>query len=401
DLWYILSAEHGLLDPGTLTAPYDTTLATLPAAERAAWTTRTRRQLAAALDLHAAPADAYELIVLAGARYRAPLAGLTAHAAIAAAHTPLAGLGIGQQKAHLKQALATTTKPEPEPNQETTTMPEPTTIKATGKKGRTQLLAVGESITHERRSHGTYTFLRTADGYWLWSERHARLTGPHKAASAPAKELWAWSQGHDSAAAYKAATGAPIPGVGGRAFYGLDKTGPDTLCPAYVARIAAHAPTAHAELLRAAVPSEEAARAHAQAQYVARVVACPAASAEVMRRAEPEPAPELLDLAPLWRGLADAAQLAARGPSPAAAFAMPPTWHETPPPPAPPPPRVDLRDLGHELTRAASEAVRCLCAGLLGLLALPLPAPVVVPPAPPPARLRRRKPTGGPQLSLF
>ena len=37
DAWYILSAQHGLLNPATHTAPYERTLNTLTALERLRW----------------------------------------------------------------------------------------------------------------------------------------------------------------------------------------------------------------------------------------------------------------------------------------------------------------------------------------------------------------------------
>jgi hypothetical protein len=37
DRWFILSAEHGLLDPETTTSPYDTTLNRMAAASRREW----------------------------------------------------------------------------------------------------------------------------------------------------------------------------------------------------------------------------------------------------------------------------------------------------------------------------------------------------------------------------
>src|SRR5947209_6085596 len=40
DRWFILSALHGLVEPGTVLAPYDRTLLKMPQAERQAWAGR-------------------------------------------------------------------------------------------------------------------------------------------------------------------------------------------------------------------------------------------------------------------------------------------------------------------------------------------------------------------------
>jgi hypothetical protein len=39
DRWFILSAQHGLLDPAEVLEPYDLTLSSLPVAERRRWST--------------------------------------------------------------------------------------------------------------------------------------------------------------------------------------------------------------------------------------------------------------------------------------------------------------------------------------------------------------------------
>src|SRR5689334_8670786 len=43
-LWFILSAEHGLLDPQTVISPYDKTLVTLRRPERTKWAQRVHNQ---------------------------------------------------------------------------------------------------------------------------------------------------------------------------------------------------------------------------------------------------------------------------------------------------------------------------------------------------------------------
>lgn len=100
DRWYVLSAEHGLLHPAAVVAPYDRTLNAMTAAERAAWTDSVWDDL----DGRFGPAPV-RFVVLAGRRYREGLLPLMA----AAGHdveVPLAGLGIGQQKARLLSLVA-------------------------------------------------------------------------------------------------------------------------------------------------------------------------------------------------------------------------------------------------------------------------------------------------------
>ncbi|WP_430642547.1 DUF6884 domain-containing protein [Bradyrhizobium frederickii] len=63
----ILSAKHGLLNPGDIVSPYEQTLKFMPAAERAAWGTRVAAQLASA----ASPNDT--LIFFTGDDYFKPL----------------------------------------------------------------------------------------------------------------------------------------------------------------------------------------------------------------------------------------------------------------------------------------------------------------------------------------
>lgn len=93
--WLIVSAKHGLVDPDTVIHPYDETLNTKTAAELAAWNAMVREQY---------NRDSWTrgghrgIVVLAGAKYRGWLDGVT-HGA------PMAGMGIGQQKQWLKQQV--------------------------------------------------------------------------------------------------------------------------------------------------------------------------------------------------------------------------------------------------------------------------------------------------------
>jgi hypothetical protein len=62
--WFILSAEHGLVDPETVIAPYEKTLNKMGVAERKAWGRKVIAQMSASLP------EADEVVVLAGDRYR-------------------------------------------------------------------------------------------------------------------------------------------------------------------------------------------------------------------------------------------------------------------------------------------------------------------------------------------
>jgi hypothetical protein len=98
DAWYILSAEHGLLRPDQVIAPYERTLNTMRKADRLAWAARVQRQL-----LEVLPSRA-EVVVLAGERYREELVPfLREHGH--AVNVPLEGLSFGRQLQRLK-ALA-------------------------------------------------------------------------------------------------------------------------------------------------------------------------------------------------------------------------------------------------------------------------------------------------------
>lgn len=88
--WFILSAEHGLVHPDAVIAPYERSLLNFSIAERHAWGQRVIAQLDA---LPYAPT----VVFLAGRLYREPLA-LWAGARI---QTPLARMGIGLQKSWL------------------------------------------------------------------------------------------------------------------------------------------------------------------------------------------------------------------------------------------------------------------------------------------------------------
>lgn len=101
DGWFILSAKHGLLTPDEVIAPYDEKLTDKPRDEREAW----GRGVVIALSA-LAPNGAL-LVFLAGEAYRKPIAPYIG----VPIEVPMAGLGIGEQKAWLKGALDTPTTP--------------------------------------------------------------------------------------------------------------------------------------------------------------------------------------------------------------------------------------------------------------------------------------------------
>lgn len=95
--WFILSAEHGLLNPRKRIEPYDTTLAEIGAQARREWGAMVSAQLNKAIG----PRFKGDLIFLAGRYYREPLADYAG----ARAKVPMQGLGIGQQKAWLANRI--------------------------------------------------------------------------------------------------------------------------------------------------------------------------------------------------------------------------------------------------------------------------------------------------------
>ena len=97
DRWYILSAEHGLLDPETIIAPYERTLNTMGRAAREQWADNVRAQIQLAV-----PPDA-EVIILAGERYREGLIPfLRGRGNIVT--VPLEGLSFGRQLQRLSSS---------------------------------------------------------------------------------------------------------------------------------------------------------------------------------------------------------------------------------------------------------------------------------------------------------
>jgi cytoplasmic iron level regulating protein YaaA (DUF328/UPF0246 family) len=94
DRWFILSAEHGLVDPDQVLAPYEKTLNTARKDEREAWARRVQDRLEAVLPQGA------EVIILAGERYRenlVPFLKSRGHEV----SVPLEGMPFGKQLQYL------------------------------------------------------------------------------------------------------------------------------------------------------------------------------------------------------------------------------------------------------------------------------------------------------------
>jgi len=99
DAWYILSAEHGLLRPDQVIAPYERTLNRMSKRDRLSWAERVQKQLSDVVPPRA------EVLVLAGERYRTDLIPFLRERG----HTvsvPLEGLSFGRQLQRLKVLAA-------------------------------------------------------------------------------------------------------------------------------------------------------------------------------------------------------------------------------------------------------------------------------------------------------
>lgn len=97
--WYILSAEHGLLDPSQVIEPYEMTLNTMDLPTRQEWAQRVMCQIAD--NIHTG-----KVIILAGKKYREFLSGSMQDHGYSV-EVPMEGLGIGQQLAWLNSQLIT------------------------------------------------------------------------------------------------------------------------------------------------------------------------------------------------------------------------------------------------------------------------------------------------------
>jgi hypothetical protein len=108
--WAILSAEHGVVMPDDVIAPYDVTLTNMSAAERRAWARKVNAQIRATF-------PAARFVVLAGKHYRAALDGAwilktpcssvsVDVPAVLTHEAPMEGMGIGDQLGFLTRDAA-------------------------------------------------------------------------------------------------------------------------------------------------------------------------------------------------------------------------------------------------------------------------------------------------------
>lgn len=118
DQWFILSAKHGLIDPDAILEPYDESLTTATAAQRAAWSARVLSSLERSLG----PVAGITFEIHAGRAYTGAglVAGLLARGATV--EQPAAGLRQGEQLSFYKSARqpravpqSESQRPEPRP----------------------------------------------------------------------------------------------------------------------------------------------------------------------------------------------------------------------------------------------------------------------------------------------
>lgn len=98
--WWVLSAEHGLLAPDTVIAPYERTLKTMRVDERRAWGARVAEQLERVL------LPGTTVVLLAGRAYSEPLVPHLERLGCVW-DDPMKGLGLGRHQTWLKRQLAT------------------------------------------------------------------------------------------------------------------------------------------------------------------------------------------------------------------------------------------------------------------------------------------------------
>ncbi len=87
--WYILSAEHGLLHPSTVVAPYEKALSKMSKWEHGEWCGKIHTQVKKVFS------EDQEFVVLGGSLYAGPLTYYKSE-------FPLKGMGLGQRLAFLK-----------------------------------------------------------------------------------------------------------------------------------------------------------------------------------------------------------------------------------------------------------------------------------------------------------
>lgn len=97
DVWFILSAKHGLVSPGTVLEPYEMKLSSLSFAARRTWATQIADLLYVSVKTPG------HIIMIAGSTYRKDLVPLLLKGFTM--DVPMAGLRLGQQLAFLKSAL--------------------------------------------------------------------------------------------------------------------------------------------------------------------------------------------------------------------------------------------------------------------------------------------------------
>jgi uncharacterized protein DUF6884 len=98
DAWYILSAEHGLLNPEQIVEPYEKTLNKMGYRQRLEWAEEVQRRLLQVLP------EGTEVLVLAGQRYREHLVPFLRDRGFSVS-IPLEGLSFGRQLRALNSIL--------------------------------------------------------------------------------------------------------------------------------------------------------------------------------------------------------------------------------------------------------------------------------------------------------
>lgn len=88
--WFILSAQHGLVEPSRVLAPYQLTLNAMPRPERERWASSVWQSLTDIVEQHPT------VVILAGRRYAELLVPRLAERGVSV-ELPLHGLGIGSQ----------------------------------------------------------------------------------------------------------------------------------------------------------------------------------------------------------------------------------------------------------------------------------------------------------------
>jgi hypothetical protein len=100
--WWIVSAQHGLMSPEQITAPYDTAGSDLCAVDHAAWALTVAHSLLDELEDGTRLRDVV-VEIHAGAWYAQPLVDVLRALGIGT-HLPVEGLGIGEQLAWYPEA---------------------------------------------------------------------------------------------------------------------------------------------------------------------------------------------------------------------------------------------------------------------------------------------------------